>query len=55
MSTHITREILKAASLTEQIQVAEDEDEEDEDEELGHPSGGDCVRWPGILQEEDLG
>ena len=40
MSTHITREILKAASLTEQIEVGADDDDDDEDEELGgNPSG----------------
>jgi len=44
MSTHITREILKAASLAEQIEVGADDDDDEEDEELGgNPSGGFCV------------
>ena len=48
MSTHITREILKAASLAEQIEVGADDD----DEELGgNPSGGFCVEgwWFGMM------
>eukprot|EP00435_Cladocopium_sp_Y103_P074075 s257_g46.t1 len=61
MSTHITSEILKAASLTEQIEVAAEDDDDDEDEELGGnpsgaaapPSGGEETqrsRWATMLK-----